>query len=62
MQATIRGCSTDRFEQVAKFVGLKTSGALSSPERVASTLIRFLLDDRFANGGRYDLREMDASA
>jgi benzil reductase ((S)-benzoin forming) len=59
MQEKIRACSTQQFEKVEKFLGLKASGALNSPEYVASTLIRLLLDGRFTNGGRYDLREME---
>lgn len=59
MQEQIRACSTRQFEQVDKFLSLKANGALSPPGRVASTLIRFLMDGRFANGGRYDLREME---
>jgi benzil reductase ((S)-benzoin forming) len=58
MQEKIRNCSPDQFEQVDKFLQLKASGALYTPERTATTLIRLLLDGRFKNGGRYDLREM----
>lgn len=60
MQEKIRACSADQFEQVDKFLGLKASGALYPAERVASVLIRLLMDGRFANGGRYDLRDMGA--
>ena len=58
MQEKIRACTTDQFQQVDKFIGLKASGALYPAERVASTLLRLLMDGRFANGGRYDLRDM----
>ena len=59
MQAKIRNCTTQQFEQVNKFLRLKDSGALYPPERAANTLIRLLMDGRFKNGERYDLREMD---
>ena len=58
MQDKIRNCTNQQFEQVDKFLKLKSSGALYPPERVASALIRLLMEGRFENGGRYDLREM----
>jgi benzil reductase ((S)-benzoin forming) len=58
MQAKIRNCTADQFEQVDKFVQLKAKGALDPPERTANALIRLLVEGRFKNGGRYDLREM----
>ena len=59
MQAKIRNCTTQQFEQVDKFLKLKASGALYPPERAATALIRLLIEGRFKNGGRYDLRKMD---
>lgn len=59
MQARIRACNRRQFEQVDKFVALKSRGLLDSPEHVASTLIQLLLAGRFENGGRYDLRQME---
>ena len=59
MQAKIRNCTAQQFEQVDKFLKLKESGALYPPERAATALIRLLMDGRFKNGGRYDIREMD---
>ena len=58
MQTQIRRCTPEQFERVAKFLDLKTSGGLYPPQQTAAALIRFLLDKRFENGGRYDLREM----
>ena len=58
MQKQIRKCTPKQFERVAKFLDLKTSGGLYPPQRTAAALIRFLLEGRFENGGRYDLREM----
>ncbi len=58
MQATIRSCSSEQFAQVDKFLQLKASGSLTPPERAASALIHLLLEGRFKNGGRYDLRKM----
>lgn len=58
MQEKIRNCSVQQFEQVDKFLKLKDNGALHPPERAATALIRLLMNGRFKNGGRYDLREM----
>lgn len=58
MQEKIRTCTAGQFEQVGRFIELKESSTLSRPGRVASTLIRLLLEGQFENGGRYDLREM----
>jgi benzil reductase ((S)-benzoin forming) len=58
MQEKIRSCTAHQFERVDKFLKLKDSGELHSPERVAAALIRLLMDGRFKNGRRYDLREM----
>ena len=58
MQAQIRKCTPAQFERVAKFIDLKANQALYPPHRTAAGLIRFLLEERFENGGRYDLREM----
>ena len=58
MQAKIRNCTAQQFEQVDKFLQLKARGALHPPERAATALIRMLMDGRFKNGGRYDLRKM----
>lgn len=60
MQEKIRTSTRQQFEQVDKFLELKSSGALYPPERVASALVRLLMEERFENGGRYDLREMGA--
>ncbi|BBO71984.1 benzil reductase ((S)-benzoin forming) [Desulfosarcina alkanivorans] len=59
MQEKIRACSSGQFEQVDKFLRLKARGGLASPGRVAATLVRLLVDGRFTNGGRYDLRKME---
>lgn len=58
MQEKIRNCSPDQFAKVGKFLDLKSSGVLDSPEHAASKLICLLMRDRFENGGQYDLREM----
>jgi len=58
MQAQIRRCTAEQFERVAKFLDLKTSGGLYPPRQTAAALIRYILEERFQNGGRYDLREM----
>jgi len=59
MQAKIRHCTRDQFEQVDKFHELRSSGGLAAPDQVASTLLRLLMEGRFANGGRYDLRDLE---
>lgn len=58
MQASIRKCSVDQFARVEKFLELKSSGSLMPPAQVAKRLIRMLMENRFENGGRYDLREL----
>jgi len=58
MQAKIRNCTAEQFAQVDKFLNLKSSGSLTPPARTASSLLRMLMEGRFENGGRYDLREM----
>jgi benzil reductase ((S)-benzoin forming) len=58
MQAKIRSCRPDQFEQVDKFFQLKASGSLTPPAHAASALIRLLLDGRLKNSERYDLREI----
>jgi benzil reductase ((S)-benzoin forming) len=60
MQAKIRQSTPDQFAMVDKFLHLKASGGLEKPDRTATRLIRYLLQGRFENGGRYDLRAMDA--
>jgi benzil reductase ((S)-benzoin forming) len=60
MQTRIRKCSADQFARVEKFVELKSSGSLWAPARVATRLIRMLMENNFENGGRYDLRELGA--
>jgi benzil reductase ((S)-benzoin forming) len=59
MQAKIRSCTPGQFAQVDKFLKLNARGGLDSPEAVASRLIRLLMDGRFENGGRYDLRDIE---
>ena len=61
MQEKIRQCNRQQFDQIDKFIGLKENGRLSSPSQVADTLIDMLFQGRFANGGRYDLREMQGA-
>ena len=58
MQEKIRACSHEQFAQVDKFLALKASGTLQTPEHVALNLIRLLMAGRFKNGQRYDLRQM----
>lgn len=60
MQAKIRNCTPHQFAQVDKFLNLKSSGSLYPPARAASDLIRLLMQDRFENGGRYDMRKMES--
>jgi benzil reductase ((S)-benzoin forming) len=59
MQEKIRSCGRERFEQVDKFIRLKEEGSLDSPSHAASKIIRLLMDGRFENGGRYDLRKIN---
>lgn len=59
MQTRIRACSREQFEQVDKFRRLDARGELVAADEVAATLIRRLMEGGFANGGRYDLRELN---
>ena len=54
-----RNCTHEQFEKVEKFHELKASGGLHSSGHVASTLIRLLMEGKFANGGCYDLRDLE---
>jgi benzil reductase ((S)-benzoin forming) len=58
MQAKIRSCSREQFDQVEKFVRLKETGALAQPAHAASGIMRLLLQGHLENGMRYDLRNL----
>lgn len=57
MQAEIRGAKPEHFPMKDRFVGLKESGGLLSPEEAAEKLIRILFDDRVENGSLLDVRD-----
>lgn len=61
MQTRIRQCTREDFAMVDKFLRLKENGGLASPQATADLLMRFHLEERFDNGGRYDLRQMDGA-
>jgi NAD(P)-dependent dehydrogenase (short-subunit alcohol dehydrogenase family) len=53
MQGSIRASSVEDFPSIDRFVGLKQSGALQTPQHVASIIAR-IADDNFANGSRVE--------
>jgi benzil reductase ((S)-benzoin forming) len=57
MQAMIRGTSVEEFPDVGRFVGLKDSGALRSPEEVAATLIRIAGLPELRGGATYSVAD-----
>ena len=59
MQTQIRSRRREHFKQVDKFRQLHASGDLAPADNVAAALIRRVLEATFANGGRYDLRELE---
>ena len=60
MQGSIRASNAEDFPSIDRFVGLKNSGALQSPQQVASTIVR-IVDDGFANGARIDVVDYKTS-
>jgi len=59
MQTEIRGADAADFPARARFVELHASGKLSSPKQVAATILELDAGGQFANGGLYDLRDVD---
>lgn len=60
MQATVRSVDVADFPDVARFQAMKADGSLRSAEAVAKDIIHHIYNNKFANGGNYDLREMNA--
>lgn len=56
MQSVIRQSSENDFSQLEKFIGLKESGRLMSPDLVAEKIIDLILS-RFVQGGILDIRD-----
>lgn len=57
MQGQIREMTPAEFPDVERFRNMKKDGALRSAHDVAGDIVRLIGQDRFANGGSYDLRE-----
>ena len=53
MQGSIRASSVEDFPSIDRFVGLKQSGALQTPQHVASIIAR-IVNDNLANGSRVE--------
>jgi benzil reductase ((S)-benzoin forming) len=60
MQGSIRASSAEEFPSITRFVGLKNSGSLQSPQHVASVIAR-IVDDGFANGTRIEVGDYKTS-
>jgi benzil reductase ((S)-benzoin forming) len=58
MQHEIRVASPDRFRQRERFVRLKETGGLASPDEVAGRLLQVLFADRHPTGSVLDIREL----
>lgn len=58
MQEEIRRTNPELFLQHGRFVELKESGALASPDETAGKLLRVLFDDRYPTGSVLDVREL----
>jgi benzil reductase ((S)-benzoin forming) len=57
MQAMIRGASIEEFPDVGRFIGLKNSGALRTPQEVAATLIRIAGLPELKGGATYSVAD-----
>ena len=57
MQTVIRATSEADFPALDKFVKLKESGQLFTPEQAAEKLIRFMASSELETGGNYDIRD-----
>lgn len=60
MQSSIRASDASDFPSKERFVGLKNSGSLQSPQHVASVIAR-IVDGGFANGARIEVANYKAS-
>jgi benzil reductase ((S)-benzoin forming) len=58
MQGQIREKTPAEFPDVERFRAMKKDGALRSAHDVARDIVRLIEQNRFANAGSYDLREL----
>ncbi|WP_010491081.1 (S)-benzoin forming benzil reductase [Paenibacillus elgii] len=58
MQELIRGTESDRFPEVERFVGLKQTGGLYTPDEAAERIINVVEGGRFAQGDVLDIRHL----
>jgi NAD(P)-dependent dehydrogenase (short-subunit alcohol dehydrogenase family) len=56
MQGSIRASDAGEFPSKERFVNLKNSGSLQTPQHVASVIAR-IVDDGFTNGARIDVAD-----
>lgn len=59
MQQVIRSTNPSDFSQHARFVELKQSGSLQTPESVASKLLQVMTDARYTTGSLLDVRTLE---
>jgi len=59
IQDCIRASNEEDFPSIQRFIDLKNSGSLRSPQE-AATIIASIVDDVFANGSRIDAGEYSA--
>ncbi len=58
MQELIRGTEPGRFPEVERFVGLKQTGGLYTPDEAAERIIHVVEGGRFAQGDVLDIRHL----
>ncbi|WP_010243164.1 (S)-benzoin forming benzil reductase [Acetivibrio cellulolyticus] len=58
MQADIRECSEEDFEQVERFIKFKENGNLKSPDFVAKKLLELIHNNETKTGMIYDIKEL----
>lgn len=58
MQREIRETEPENFRDQERFIGLKRSGALLSPDDAAAALLRIMQDPRYETGSVLDVRDI----
>ncbi|MDF7817430.1 SDR family NAD(P)-dependent oxidoreductase [Runella sp. MFBS21] len=59
MQDEIRSRTPEQFAEVERFKALYAEGKLRSPESVATFIDKALGNEKFQNGGFYDIRDLE---
>ncbi|CAG7628155.1 (S)-benzoin forming benzil reductase [Paenibacillus allorhizosphaerae] len=59
MQETIRSTPKEKFPEVDRFIGLKQTASMYTPEEAAERIVRLLASGRFTQGDVLDVRQLD---